>query len=68
MLKQYAVEDLKAGMVVGHPIYSEDATVLIGEGTKLTNKLIFSLLERPIFSVYIGSMQNVVGYPNVVNS
>jgi HD-GYP domain-containing protein (c-di-GMP phosphodiesterase class II) len=40
-------------MVVGHPIYSEDATVLIGEGTKLTNKLIFSLLERPIFSVYI---------------
>lgn len=53
MLKQYAVEDLKAGMVVGHPIYSEDATVLIGEGTKLTNKLIFSLLERPIFSVYI---------------
>ena len=53
MLKQYAIEDLKAGMVVGHPIYAEDATILIGEGTPLTNKLIFSLLERPIFSVYI---------------
>ncbi len=53
MLKQYAIEDLKAGMVVGHPIYAEDATILIGEGTALTNKLIFSLLERPIFSVYI---------------
>ncbi len=53
MLKQYAVEDLREGMVLGRSIYEEDSNVLIGAGTVLTNQMIFSLLERPIFNVYI---------------
>ncbi len=48
MLKQYAVEDLREGMVLGRSIYEEDSNVLIGAGTVLTNQMIFSLLERPI--------------------
>lgn len=53
MLKQYALEDLKEGMVLGRPIYEDDAAILLEEGTILTHEMIDALLERPIFSVYI---------------
>lgn len=56
MLKQYALEDLKEGMVLGRPIYEDDAKVLLEEGTILTHEMIDSLLERPIFSVYIAEV------------
>lgn len=52
-LKRYSVEDLKAGMVVGRSIYDEQQKELIAEGTVLNNQLIFSILDRPIFSVLV---------------
>lgn len=53
LLKSYAVEDLKAGMVVGKSVYDEQEHELIIENTVLTNQLIISILNRPIFSVMI---------------
>lgn len=53
LLKRYPVEELKAGMVVGRAIYDEQQKELVAEGTVLTNQLIFSMLDRPIFSVLI---------------
>ena len=53
MLKQCVVEDLSAGMIIGHPVYENDSTLLLGEGMVLTNKMIFDLLSRPIYVVYI---------------
>ncbi len=53
MLKSYTVEDLREGMKVGRDIMDADTSILIGAGTVLTNQMIYSLLERPIFFVYI---------------
>ena len=53
MLKAYAIEDLRAGMVIGRDVVDSDAGVLVGKGSVLTNQMIYSLLERPIFSVYV---------------
>lgn len=53
ILKNYLVEDLKAGMVVGRSVYDEQEKELIAEDTVLTNQLILSILDRPIFSVMI---------------
>lgn len=52
-LKRYSIEELKAGMVLGRSIYDDQQKELIAEGTALNNQLIFSLLDRPIFSVLI---------------
>lgn len=52
-LKNYPVEELKAGMVVGRSIYDENMKELVAEGAVLTNQLIFSILERPIFAILI---------------
>lgn len=53
MLKMYAVESLRAGMIVGRDIVDEQGNSLIGMGTVLTKDMIYGLLDRPIFSVYI---------------
>ena len=42
--------------MLGRPIYEDDAKVLLEEGTILTHEMIDSLLERPIFSVYIAEV------------
>ena len=53
MLKVYAVENLRSGLVVGRDIMDEGGNVLISMGTALTKEMIYGLLDRPIFSVYI---------------
>ena len=53
MLKVYAVENLRSGLVVGRDIMDESGNVLISTGTALTKEMIYGLLDRPIFSVYI---------------
>ncbi len=53
MLKQYNLESLRAGMVLGRDVLDTNANVLIGKGTVLTQDMIYSLMDRPIFSVYI---------------
>ncbi|MBQ2137551.1 MAG: HD domain-containing protein [Selenomonas sp.] len=53
MLKVYAVENLRSGMRVGRDIMDENDQILIGTGTNLTKEMIYGLLDRPIFAVYI---------------
>ena len=53
MLKKYAVDQRKEGMVVGQAVYKEDMSVLLGEGTVLNQQMIDSLSERNIVSVEI---------------
>ena len=53
MVKQCAIEDLEAGMVLARSVHDENADILLNEGTILSDQVIDSLLERPIFSVYI---------------
>ena len=53
MVKKYSVGRLKEGMILGRDVYKEDMTVLLGEGTVLTLKMIDALIDRNIFSVYI---------------
>ena len=53
MLKKYAVDQLKEGMVVGQAVYKEDMSILLGEGTVLNQQMIDSLSERNIVSVEI---------------
>lgn len=53
MLKVYAVESLRAGMTVGRDIVDEQGNSLISTGTILTKEMIYGLLDRPIFSVYV---------------
>lgn len=53
MLKAYAIEDLKPGMVVGRDVMDHNGEPLINVGAVLTNEMIFDLLDRPIFSIYI---------------
>ena len=53
MVKQCAIEDLEAGMVLARSVHDENADILLNEGTILSDQVIESLLERPIFSVYI---------------
>ena len=53
MLKKYAVDQLKEGMVVGQAVYKEDMSILLGEGTVLNQQMIDSLSERSIVSVEI---------------
>ena len=63
MLKAYAVENLRPGMVVGRDVMDGDMNVLIGRGMNLTLDLIYSLLDRPIFSVYIEEEEEAVDIP-----
>ena len=53
MLKKYAVDQLKEGMVIGQAVHKEDMSVLLGEGTALNQQMIDSLSERNIVSVEI---------------
>ena len=53
MLKAYDVEELREGMKVGRDIAESDGSILFVKGTVLTTKMIESMLDRPIFSVYI---------------
>ena len=53
VLKSYALNDLRAGMVVGRDVLDENANTLVGAGTKLTDEIICSLAERSLFSIYI---------------
>ncbi len=63
MLKSYAIEDLRAGMVVGRDVMDESANILIGSGTVITKELIYNLLDRPIFKVYIEEEEAVIDIP-----
>ena len=60
MLKAYAIENLRAGMIIGRDVLDESTNVLIGAGTVLNNDMIFSLLDRPIFSVYVEEAEPVI--------
>ena len=53
VLKVYAVENLRSGLIVGRDVMDEQGNTLISTGTALTKEMIYSLLDRPIFSVYI---------------
>ncbi len=53
MLKAYNLESLRPGMVLGRDVLDSNTNVLIGKGTTLTEEMIFNLMDRPIFSVYI---------------
>lgn len=53
VLKSYGVEELREGMKIGRDILDADGSILLGKGTTLTSGNIESLLDRPIFSVYV---------------
>lgn len=59
MLKAYAIEDLKPGMIVGRDVMDPTGLPLLNAGTVLTNKIIFDLLDRPIFSIYVDDQKEV---------
>lgn len=61
MLKVYAVESLRAGMIVGRDVVDEQGSSLISTGTVLTKDMIYGLLDRPIFSVYIEEDEPTAG-------
>ena len=63
MLKAYAIENLREGMIVGRDVLDHDMGILIGAGTVLTKELIYSLLDRPIFSVYIEESEAPIEIP-----
>ena len=63
MLKVYAVESLRSGLIVGRDIMDENGNVLISTGTVLTKEMIYGLLDRPIFSVYIEEKEPVAEIP-----
>lgn len=53
MLKAYAVEDLKPGMVIGTDVSEDDVNVLIQAGTVLTQPILDDLMTHSIFSVEV---------------
>ena len=53
MLKKCSIGRLREGMILGRDVYKDDMTVLLGEGTVLTSKMLDSLADHDIFSVYI---------------
>ena len=53
MLKKYPVDELEAGMVIGRTVYSDDMSVLLGEGTVLDEQRIEYLDQRGIVFVRI---------------
>ena len=53
MLKKCSIGRLKEGMVLGQDVHRSDMTVLLGEGTTLTSKMIDALADHDIFSVQI---------------
>ena len=53
MLKKCSIGRLKEGMVLGQDVHRDDMTVLLGEGTVLTSKMIDALADHDIFSVQI---------------
>lgn len=52
-MKQYSLEALRPGMVLGRDVLDSNTNVLIGKGTTLTQEMIYSIMDRPIFSIYI---------------
>ncbi|MBO6305408.1 MAG: HD domain-containing protein [Selenomonadaceae bacterium] len=53
MLRSYQLQSLEPGMVLGRDVLDSNASVLIGKGSVLTAESIASIMDRPIFSVYI---------------
>ena len=53
MLKAYAVEDLKPGMIIGTDVSEDDVTILIQAGTVLTQTILDDLMMHSIFSVEV---------------
>lgn len=51
--KRYTVDQLREGMILGRDIYKKDMSVLLGEGTVLTQKMIDSLAERDVLFVHV---------------
>lgn len=64
MLKVYAVENLRTGMVVGRDVVDESGNPLLSTGTTLTKEMIYGLLDRPIFSVYIEEDDSLAAIPS----
>lgn len=65
--KAYPIESLRAGMKVARDVLDEDTNVLIGAGTVLDNAMIYNLLDRPIFSVYVEEEEPKVEIPGKEN-
>ena len=42
LLKAYAIENLRPGMIIGRDVLDENANVLLGAGTALTKELIYN--------------------------
>ena len=63
MVQAYAIENLRAGMRVGRDVLSENGEVLLSKGQILTRESICSLLERPIYSIYVDEDAEVVDIP-----
>ena len=63
MLQAYAIENLRPGMKVGRDVMAIDGEVLLRAGQTLTRESIGSLLERPIFSIYVEENAEVVEIP-----
>lgn len=53
MLKAYAVEDLKPGMIIGRDVSEDDVNILIQAGTVLTQPILDDLMTHAIFSVEV---------------
>lgn len=51
--KRYTVDQLREGMILDRDIHKEDMSVLLGEGTVLTRKMIDSLAQRDVLFVHI---------------
>ncbi|GAW29683.1 MULTISPECIES: HD-GYP domain-containing protein [unclassified Carboxydocella] len=52
-MKRILIYDAKPGMILARPVYSRDGVLLIKAGKKLTEKLIKSLFDYAIPTVYI---------------
>ncbi|MFF2531200.1 HD-GYP domain-containing protein [Brevibacillus sp. NPDC058079] len=52
-MRLVSIAKCEAGMQIGKPIYTDNGTVLIGEGVSLTQRMIDSLSNRGVGMVYI---------------
>ena len=61
MLKAYAVEDLKPGMIIGRDVSEDDVNILIQAGTVLTQPILDDLMTHAIFSVEVREGEETKG-------
>ncbi len=63
VLKSYAVNDLRAGMIVGRDVQDVEGRLVARSGDALTERMIEKLTACMIFSVYIDEEEDAVEIP-----